>query len=122
MIASPNLCDKTWVTEQYDRYVLGNTVLAQPEDAGVIRIDEQTGLGIALSVDGNGRYARLDPYEGAQLALAEAYRNVAVTGAEAGRGDQLPQLRLAGGPGRDVAVRRGGARARRRVRGSWASR
>ncbi|QKW11487.1 MULTISPECIES: phosphoribosylformylglycinamidine synthase subunit PurL [unclassified Micromonospora] len=81
MIASPNLADKTWVTEQYDRYVLGNTVLAQPEDSGVIRIDEQTGLGVALSVDGNGRYARLDPYHGAKLALAEAFRNVAVTGA-----------------------------------------
>src|SRR4029453_13993412 len=78
----PTLCDKTWGTEQYDRYVLGNTVLAQPEDAGVLRIDERTGLGVALSVDGNGRFARLDPYEGARLALAEAYRNVAVTGAE----------------------------------------
>jgi phosphoribosylformylglycinamidine synthase len=61
--------------------VLGNTVLAQPEDAGVIRIDERSGLGVALSVDGNGRYARLDPYNGAKLALAEAYRNVATTGA-----------------------------------------
>ena len=81
MIASPNLCDRTWVTEQYDRYVLGNTVLAQPEDAGVIRIDERTGLGVAMSVDGNGRYARLDPYHGAKLALAESYRNVVVTGA-----------------------------------------
>ena len=49
MIAAPNLCDKTWVTEQYDRYVLGNTVLAQPEDAGVIRIDEATGRGVALA-------------------------------------------------------------------------
>jgi phosphoribosylformylglycinamidine synthase II len=82
MIASPNLCDKSWVTEQYDRYVLGNTILAQPEDSGVLRLDEETGLGVALSVDGNGRYARLDPYEGARAALAEAYRNVAVTGAE----------------------------------------
>jgi phosphoribosylformylglycinamidine (FGAM) synthase-like enzyme len=81
MVASPNLCDKSWITEQYDRYVLGNTVLAQPEDAGVIRIDERTGLGVALSVDGNGRFARLDPYHGAKLALAESYRNVAVTGA-----------------------------------------
>ncbi|HEX6686476.1 MAG TPA: phosphoribosylformylglycinamidine synthase subunit PurL [Candidatus Limnocylindrales bacterium] len=81
MIASPNLCDKTWVTEQYDRYVLGNTILAQPEDSGVIRIDEETGLGVALSVDGNSRYTRLDPYEGAKLALAEAFRNVAITGA-----------------------------------------
>ncbi|GIF48055.1 phosphoribosylformylglycinamidine synthase subunit II [Asanoa ferruginea] len=82
MVGSPNLCDKSWVTEQFDRYVLGNTVLAQPEDAGVIRIDEQTGLGVALSVDGNGRYARLDPYNGAKLALAESYRNVAVSGAK----------------------------------------
>src|SRR5256885_7195707 len=81
MAASPNLCDKSWITEQYDRYVLGNTVLAQPEDAGVLRLDAESGLGIALSVDGNGRYTRLDPYRGAQLALAEAYRNVATTGA-----------------------------------------
>ncbi|MER7006886.1 phosphoribosylformylglycinamidine synthase subunit PurL [Dactylosporangium sp. NPDC000555] len=81
LAASPNLCDKSWVTEQYDRYVQGNTILAQPENSGVVRIDEQTGLGIALSVDGNARYARLDPYNGAKLALAEAYRNVAASGA-----------------------------------------
>ena len=81
MAAAPNLADKTWVTEQYDRYVRGNTVLAQPEDAGVLRLSEETGLGIAISTDGNGRYAKLDPYRGAQLAVAEAYRNVAVTGA-----------------------------------------
>jgi phosphoribosylformylglycinamidine synthase subunit PurL len=81
LVASPNLCDRSWVTEQYDRYVLGNTVLAQPEDAGVVRVDEASGLGVAISVDGNSRYARLDPYTGAKLALAEAYRNVAVTGA-----------------------------------------
>ncbi|MGH8825458.1 MAG: phosphoribosylformylglycinamidine synthase subunit PurL [Jiangellaceae bacterium] len=81
MIASPNLCSRSWVTEQYDRYVLGNTVLAHPEDAGVVRIDEETGLGVALATDANGRYATLDPYAGAQLALAEAYRNVAAVGA-----------------------------------------
>jgi phosphoribosylformylglycinamidine synthase len=81
LAASPNLCDKTWVTEQYDRYVRGNTVAAAPEDAGVIRLDETTRVGVALSVDGNGRFARLDPYAGAQLALSEAYRNVVVTGA-----------------------------------------
>jgi phosphoribosylformylglycinamidine synthase len=77
----PDLADKTWVTEQYDRHVLGDTVLAAPENAGVIRVDEGTGLGVALATDGNGRYSRLDPYAGAQLALAEAYRNVAATGA-----------------------------------------
>jgi len=81
MVASPNLCSRRWVVEQYDRIVLGDTVLAWPEDAGVVRLSEETGLGIALATDGNGRFARLDPYAGAQLALAEAYRNVAATGA-----------------------------------------
>ncbi|MGY2064330.1 phosphoribosylformylglycinamidine synthase subunit PurL [Blastococcus sp. SYSU DS0619] len=81
VVSSPDGADKTWVTEQYDRYVRGNTVLAQPDDAGVVRIDEESHRGIALSLDGNARYARLDPYTGAQLNLAEAYRNVAVSGA-----------------------------------------
>ncbi|MFC0627136.1 phosphoribosylformylglycinamidine synthase subunit PurL [Kribbella deserti] len=81
LIASPNLCDKSWVTDQYDRYVLGNSVLAQPEDSGMIRVDETTGLGVAVSTDCNGRFAKLDPYTGALAALAEAYRNVATTGA-----------------------------------------
>jgi phosphoribosylformylglycinamidine synthase len=81
LAASPNLCSRAWVTDQYDRYVLGNTALATPDDAGVVRVDEATGLGVALSLDGNGRYARLDPYAGAQLALAESYRNVATAGA-----------------------------------------
>ncbi|HLU29375.1 MAG TPA: phosphoribosylformylglycinamidine synthase subunit PurL [Glycomyces sp.] len=81
MAASPNLCDKSWITEQYDSSVFGNTVLGAPHDAGLVRLDERTGVGIAISLDGNGRYARLDPYTGAQLALAEAYRNVAATGA-----------------------------------------
>ncbi|MBO2456105.1 phosphoribosylformylglycinamidine synthase subunit PurL [Actinomadura sp. LCR2-06] len=81
LAGSPNLASKTWVTSQYDRYVLGNTVLAMPENAGLVRIDDESGLGIALSLDGNGRYTRLDPYSGSQLALSEAYRNVAATGA-----------------------------------------
>jgi phosphoribosylformylglycinamidine synthase len=81
MAGAPNLASKTWVTSQYDRYVLGNTVLAQPEDSGMVRIDEETGRGIAISTDCNGRFAKLDPYAGAQLALAESYRNVAATGA-----------------------------------------
>jgi phosphoribosylformylglycinamidine synthase II len=81
LLSSPDLADKAWVTEQYDRHVRGDTVLAAPENAGVIRVDEETGLGVALATDGNGRYSRLDPYTGAQLALAEAYRNVAATGA-----------------------------------------
>ena len=81
LLGSPDLADKRWVTQQYDHIVRGNTVLAMPEDGGLLRIDEETGLGIALATDGNGRYCRLDPYQGTQLALAEAYRNVAMTGA-----------------------------------------
>ncbi|QWZ08002.1 phosphoribosylformylglycinamidine synthase subunit PurL [Nocardioides panacis] len=81
MVASPNLCDKSWITDQYDRYVQGNTVLAQPEDSGMVRVDAESGLGVAVSTDANGRFAMLDPYAGAQLALAEAYRNVATSGA-----------------------------------------
>ncbi|WP_396655990.1 phosphoribosylformylglycinamidine synthase subunit PurL [Microbacterium sp.] len=81
LVASPNLADKSWVTDQYDYYVMGNTALAFPDDAGMIRVDEQSGLGFAIATDANGRFCQLDPYAGAQLALAEAYRNVAVTGA-----------------------------------------
>jgi phosphoribosylformylglycinamidine synthase II len=82
MTGTPNLASKSWVTSQFDRYVMGNTILAQPEDSGMIRVDEVTGLGVAVSTDCNARFAALDPYKGAQLALAESYRNVAVTGAK----------------------------------------
>ncbi|MGO2004022.1 MULTISPECIES: phosphoribosylformylglycinamidine synthase subunit PurL [Micrococcaceae] len=81
LVASPNMCDKSWITNQFDRYVGGNTALASPDDAGVVRVDEETGMGVALATDANGRYAYLDPYHGSQLALAEAFRNVATTGA-----------------------------------------
>ena len=80
LLGSPHLCSRAFITEQYDRYVRGNTVLAEHADGGVLRIDEQTQRGIAVSTDASGRYTQLDPYSGAQLALAEAYRNVAVTG------------------------------------------
>jgi len=82
VITSPNLADVGWVTNQYDHYVRGNSALAQPEDAGMLRIDEGTGLGVALSTDCNARFTYLNPYRGAQISLAEAYRNVAITGAE----------------------------------------
>ncbi|TFC88706.1 phosphoribosylformylglycinamidine synthase subunit PurL [Cryobacterium sinapicolor] len=81
LLGSPNLADPSWITDQYDRYVMGNTALSFPDDAGMIRIDEESGLGFVIATDANGRYCQLDPYRGAQLALAEAYRNVAVTGA-----------------------------------------
>lgn len=81
LISSPNLANPEWITNQYDRYVMGNTALSFPDDAGMIRVDEESGLGVAFATDANGRYSYLDPYAGAQLALSEAYRNVAATGA-----------------------------------------
>jgi len=81
LVSSDNLCDKSWITDQYDRYVRGNTVLSQPSDSGMIRVDESSNVGVSLSTDANGRFAKLDPYAGAQLALAESYRNVATGGA-----------------------------------------
>lgn len=81
LLSSANLADKSWITNQYDKYVLGNTALSYPDDGGMVRVDETSGLGFAVATDANGRYCYLDPRRGAQLALAEAYRNVAVTGA-----------------------------------------
>jgi phosphoribosylformylglycinamidine synthase len=82
LMASPNLADKSWITSQYDRYVQGNTISASPSDASIVRIDEETFLGVAVSTDANGRWCRLNPYTGTQLALAEAFRNVAASGAK----------------------------------------
>ena len=81
LVASPNLADKSFITDQYDYFVMGNTALSFPDDAGMIRVDEESGLGFAIATDANGRYCQLDPYAGARLALAEAFRNVAVSGA-----------------------------------------
>mgnify|MGYP002720702191 FL=1 len=82
LVSSPALCSRDFIMNQYDRYVRGNTVQSHHADAGVLRIDEETGRGVALSADASGRYTKLDPNMGARLALAEAYRNVAVTGAK----------------------------------------
>ena len=80
--SAPNIADKSWVTNQYDRYVLGNTVQSQPEDSGMVRIDEETHLGVAISTDANANWSYLNPYEGAKLALLEACRNIATAGAK----------------------------------------
>jgi phosphoribosylformylglycinamidine synthase len=80
--ATPNLADKSWVTDQYDRYVQGNTIQSQPDDSGMVRIDEETHLGVAVATDANANWSYLNPYEGAKLALAEAARNIATAGAK----------------------------------------
>lgn len=82
LAATPNLADKSWITDQYDRYVQGNTIQSQPDDSGMIRIDEKTHLGVAVATDANANWSYLNPYEGAKLALAEAARNIATAGAQ----------------------------------------
>jgi phosphoribosylformylglycinamidine synthase len=82
IVTSPNQASKSWITDQYDHYVGGNTALAMPDDSGMVRVSEESGLGISIATDANGRFCQLDPYQGAKLALAEAYRNVAVGGAK----------------------------------------
>jgi phosphoribosylformylglycinamidine synthase len=86
VLASPNICSRHWIWEQYDHQVMLNTALVPGGDAAVLRIGDTgrgpvTGRGIALATDCNGRYCYLDPYVGAQIAFAEAARNVVCVGA-----------------------------------------
>jgi phosphoribosylformylglycinamidine synthase len=79
VLASPNICSRAWIYRQYDQMVMLNTLVLPGSDAGVLRIAD-TGRAIAVSSDCNGRYCYLDPYAGAQIAFAEAARNVACSG------------------------------------------
>ena len=90
LLASANVCSKRWVHEQYDTMVQTNTVIGPGGEAGVMRIkgtgirDQESGIkerGLAMALDGNGRWAWLDPKLGAMHAVAEAARKVAMTGA-----------------------------------------
>ncbi|HSK47001.1 MAG TPA: phosphoribosylformylglycinamidine synthase subunit PurL, partial [Coriobacteriia bacterium] len=87
LLASPNICSRHWIWEQYDHQVMLNTVVLPGSDAAVLRIGdtgrgEMTNRAIAVSSDCNGRYCYLDPYVGAQIALAEAARNVTCAGGD----------------------------------------
>jgi phosphoribosylformylglycinamidine synthase len=80
LVASPDLCSKRWIWEQYDFMVRTNTLAGPGSDAAVVRV-KGTDKSIAMSLDGNGRYCYLDPREGAKLAVAECCRNLSTTGA-----------------------------------------
>ena len=80
-LASPGVASKCWVWEQYDYMVRTNTTVGPGGDATVLRI-KGTEKALAVTVDGNGRYCRRDPRRGAKLAVAEAARNLVVTGAQ----------------------------------------
>jgi phosphoribosylformylglycinamidine synthase len=81
LMASPNLCCKSWVWEQYDHMVMTNTLALPGSDAAVLRIKD-TKKAIAISIDCNSRACYLNPYAGAMLAVCEAARNVSASGAK----------------------------------------
>ena len=81
LLESPNLCSREWVYRQYDQLVGGQTVVRPGADAALVRI-EGTQRALALTVDCNSRYCRLDPYLGAVLAVVEAARNLVAVGAQ----------------------------------------
>jgi len=81
LLASPNIASKEWIYRQYDHQVMINTLVPPGSDAAVLRV-KGTQKGIALVADGNGRYCYLDPYTGGAIAVAEAARNLACSGAE----------------------------------------
>ncbi|MGA7656890.1 MAG: phosphoribosylformylglycinamidine synthase subunit PurL [Methylocella sp.] len=80
LIATPDLCSKRWIYEQYDHLILGNTVQAPGGDAAVIRIGDGP-KGLALTTDVTQRYCQSDPFEGGKQAVAEAWRNLTAVGA-----------------------------------------
>jgi phosphoribosylformylglycinamidine synthase len=80
LLESANLCSREWIYRQYDQFVGGGTVVRPGGDAAVVRV-EGTRRGLALSVDCNSRYTRLDPYLGAVIAVVEAARNCVAVGA-----------------------------------------
>ncbi len=81
LLASPVIASKRWAFQQFDHSVGTNTIAQPGATAGVVRI-KGAAQGIAVSVDGNGRFCYLDPYRGAMLAVAESARNVACAGGE----------------------------------------
>jgi len=81
LLESPTIASKRWVYEQYDHMVRTNSIIRPGSDAAVVRI-KGTNKAVAMTVDCNGRYCLLHPYEGARLAVAEAARNLVCSGAE----------------------------------------
>jgi phosphoribosylformylglycinamidine synthase len=79
LIASPELCSRRWVWEQYDHVILGNTVQRPGGDAAVVRIQDGP-KALALTADVTPRYCEADPFEGGKQAVAEAWRNITAVG------------------------------------------
>lgn len=81
LIASPDLCSKRWVWEQYDHLILGNTLQRPGGDAAVVRVEDGP-KALAMTTDVTPRYCEAGPFEGGKQAVAEAWRNLTAVGAE----------------------------------------
>ncbi|MGX7705934.1 phosphoribosylformylglycinamidine synthase subunit PurL [Methylobacterium sp. Gmos1] len=79
LVGSPDLCSKRWVYEQYDHFILGNTVEKPGGDAAVVRVEDGP-KGLAITTDVTPRYCEADPVEGGKQAVAEAWRNITAVG------------------------------------------
>lgn len=79
LIATPDLCSKRWVWEQYDHVIGGNTLQRPGGDAAVVRVEDGP-KGLALTVDVTPRYCEADPFEGGKQAVAESWRNITAVG------------------------------------------
>ncbi len=80
LMASPDLCSRRWIWEQYDHTVMGDTVIAPGGDAALVRV-HGTNRALAITTDVTPRYVKADPKEGGKQAVAETYRNICATGA-----------------------------------------
>ena len=80
LMASPDLCSRRWIWEQYDHSVMGETVIAPGGDAALVRV-HNTNRGLAVTTDVTPRYVKADPKTGGAQAVAETYRNICATGA-----------------------------------------
>lgn len=79
LVASPDLASKRWVYEQYDHFILGNTVQKPGGDAAIVRVEDGP-KGLAITCDVTPRYCEADPVEGGKQAVAEAWRNITAVG------------------------------------------
>ncbi len=105
LLATPDLCSKRWVWEQYDHVIGGNTVQRPGGDAAVVRVEDGP-KALALTTDVTPRYCEADPFEGGKQAVAECWRNLTAVGAQAARHHRQSQFRQSREAGDHGPVRR----------------
>ena len=98
MLGGPDLSSRRWVWEQYDTLIQGNSLQRPGGDAGVVRVDGHPTKALAFSSDVTPRYCEADPYEGGKQAVAECWRNLTATGADAAGRHRQSEFRQSRAP------------------------